>query len=361
MCLYAVSNWRQPADEAGTTSASFTRYDSRTMIQATPTTDSGPSPAERARAGEIVGVELADALAAESDLTGIDLTGANLNDADLSGLKMFKAKLRGASLRNANLSGAELSGADLEGADLEHVQMVGTGLGMANLKKTKAFNADFTDATLTGADLSGADFGCAKLIGTRLREASLASTDFRSADLRRAELSLCRATNACFDDADLRGARLRAVSDFRSAQWYGADIRDINFAGAYQLRRHVIDENYLREFRESGRLQRGLYRLWWLSSDCGRSLGRWTLVILAVAAVFTGLFATVGVRISNHDPGIVTDVYYSVVTLTTLGYGDIVPNSTLGQIVVIIEVCIGYMMLGGLISIFANKLARRGE
>ena len=85
------------------------------------------------------------------------------------------------------------------------------------------------------------------------------------------------------------------------------------------------------------------------------------MVILAVAVVFTGLFAAVGVRIGNHDPGIVTYFYYSVVTLTTLGYGDIVPNSTLGQILVIVQVCIGYMMLGGLISIFANKLARRGE
>ncbi len=229
------------------------------------------------------------------------------------------------------------------------------------IQSMQAFNADFTDATLTGADLSGADFGCAKLIGTRLREASLASTNFRSADLRRAELSLCRVTKACFDDADLRGARLRAVTDFRSARWYGVDIRDINFAGAYQLRRHVIDENYLREFRESGRLQSGLYRIWHLTSDCGRSLGRWALVILAVAAVFTGMFAAVGAQTGNHDPGIVTYFYYSVVTLTTLGYGDIVPNSTLGQILVIVEVCIGYIMLGGLISIFANKLARRGE
>jgi hypothetical protein len=84
-------------------------------------------------------------------------------------------------------------------------------------------------------------------------------------------------------------------------------------------------------------------------------------VTLAVAVAFTVLFAVVGVRIDNHDPGIITHFYYSVVTLTTLGYGDIVPNSTLGQILVIVEVCIGYMMLGGLISIFANKLARRGE
>jgi uncharacterized protein YjbI with pentapeptide repeats len=330
------------------------------MTQTTPTTDGGPSLAERARTREIVGVELAEVLAGETDLAGIDLTGADLRGADLSGLKMFKAKLRGASLRNANLSGAELSGADLEGADLEGAQMIGTGLGMANLRKSRAFNADFTDATLTRADLSGADFGCAKLIGARLREATLASTSFRSSDLRRAELSLCRVTQTCFDDADLRGARLRAVTDFQSAQWYGVDIRDINFAGAYQLRRYVIDENYLREFRESGRLQRGLYRVWWLTSDCGRSLGRWLVVILAVAAVFTALFAVVGVRINEYDPGIVTYLYYSVVTLTTLGYGDIVPNSTLGQILVIVEVCIGYMMLGGLISIFANKLARRG-
>ena len=238
--------------------------------------------------------------------------------------------------------------------------MIGTGLGMANLKAARAFNADLTEATLTRADLSGADLGCAKLVGARLRESTLASANLRSCDLRRAELSLCCVPRACFNDADLRGGRLRAMTGFRSANWYGVDIRDINFAGAYQFRRHVIDENYLREFRESGRLQRGLYGIWWLTSDCGRSLGRWLVVILAVAAVFKALFAVVGVRINEYDPGIVTYLYYSVVTLTTLGYGDIVPNSTLGQILVIVEVCIGYMMLGGLISIFANKLARRG-
>lgn len=331
------------------------------MTQTPPTTESVQLLTERARAGEILGVELIDALTPDMDLTGIDLTGANLRGADFTGLKMFKAKLRGASLRNANLSGAELSGADLEGADLEGVRMIGTGLGMANLKSARAFSADLTDATLTRADLGGADFGCAKLIGARLREATLASANFRSSDLRRAELSLCCVPQACFNDADLRGARLRAVTGFRSAQWYGADIRDINFAGAYQLRRHVIDENYLREFRESGRFQRVLYGIWWMTSDCGRSIGRWMAVILAVVVAFTALFAAVGVRINDHDPGIVTYFYYSVVTMTTLGYGDIVPNSTLGQILVIVEVCIGYMMLGGLISIFANKLARRGE
>ncbi|MFB3885421.1 MAG: ion channel [Thermodesulfobacteriota bacterium] len=54
-------------------------------------------------------------------------------------------------------------------------------------------------------------------------------------------------------------------------------------------------------------------------------------------------------------------LYFSVVTFTTLGFGDVTPqigNHT-AEIWVMIQVVIGYVMLGGLISILANKLARR--
>jgi hypothetical protein len=55
--------------------------------------------------------------------------------------------------------------------------------------------------------------------------------------------------------------------------------------------------------------------------------------------------------------------YYSFVTMTTLGFGDITPkvDQWFLQIVVTIEVVLGYIMLGGLISIFSNKLARRAS
>ena len=52
-------------------------------------------------------------------------------------------------------------------------------------------------------------------------------------------------------------------------------------------------------------------------------------------------------------------MYYSVVTFATLGFGDIVPLDKGARAVVGAEVILGYIMLGGLISIFANKLARR--
>lgn len=316
--------------------------------------------AEQIRNGCLQGVELVEALRREPDLSGIDLSGCDLSGADLSGLQLFKANLSGALLRGTNLQNAELSAADLSGANLESAQLCHAGLGMANLSNVDAFRADFSGATLTGADLSHANFCRAKLIGSRLREAKLVGTDFAGADLRNAQLSLCNVAGARFDNADLRDARLRSIRSFESAVWFGADIRNINFAGAYRLHRHMIDENYLREFRETSPLHEHLYKIWSLTSDCGRSLTRWWIVILVLAAVFAGLFAMIGVELAPHDPNAMTYFYFSLVTLTTLGYGDITPNSSIGQALVLLEVCVGYVMLGGLIAILANKMARRG-
>jgi voltage-gated potassium channel Kch len=72
------------------------------------------------------------------------------------------------------------------------------------------------------------------------------------------------------------------------------------------------------------------------------------------------LFKIVGLDYGDH-PTRLSPLYYSVVTLTTLGYGDIVPSSLTGQLIAMIEVITGYVMLGGLLSIFSNKMARRGD
>jgi len=42
-----------------------------------------------------------------------------------------------------------------------------------------------------------------------------------------------------------------------------------------------------------------------------------------------------------------------------LGFGDVLPITQFAAFLVMLEVILGYFMLGGLISIFATKLARR--
>lgn len=313
------------------------------------------------QSGDLTGDALVQALRAIPNLAGIDLRGAALAGADLSGMMLFGAKLDGAVLDGADLGRAELSGASLTGASLHRATLKGAGLGRANLSEANAFEADFAGATLTGATLTGGTFHLAGFENARIREAVLDHGDFRAARLTGAELSQSSVTGAVFDEADLRNASLQAISGYDSASWYATDIRDINFAGAYRLRRHVMDENYLREFRDSGPAQAALYRVWWLTSDCGRSMGRWLANIGILVVLFAGLFALVGVDLGGHAPTPMTWLYYSVVTLTSLGYGDILPSSGLGQLLVILEVSIGYMMLGGLISILANKMSRRAE
>jgi hypothetical protein len=61
----------------------------------------------------------------------------------------------------------------------------------------------------------------------------------------------------------------------------------------------------------------------------------------------------------NEEFPLFSFIYYSIVTFTTLGFGDIVPRTGWLQFWVMLEVILGYIMLGGLISILANKLARR--
>jgi hypothetical protein len=231
---------------------------------------------------------------------------------------------------------------------------------MSVMHKTRLFNARLDGATMTKADLMGSDLRCASLRDCRMREANLTFVDFTSADMRGVDMSLSNVQGSSFTNADLRGARLRMITGFEKATWIGTDIRDINFAGAYRVRRYIMDENYLKEFREQSAFSNFLYKIWWLTSDCGRSMTRWFLCTLVLVFFFAFLYTLVEIDYGEH-PTWLSPIYYSVVTLTTLGYGDVVPASLPGQIIAIAEVVSGYVMLGGLISIFSNKVARRAE
>ncbi len=295
-----------------------------------------------------------------ADLTGRDLRGINLTGRDLRGAKLFKADLRGAILQDCNLDGAELSAANLEGANLEAVNAKRAGFGMAQMKSCSLFRANLEGATLTQADLRMANLNCANLDKSRLREAQLCNADLSEATLIEADLSMANVDNANFNNSDLRGARLRMMCNFKSARWIGTDIRDVNFAGAYLMRREIVDQNFIKEFRSYNRMTALLYYPWMITCDCGRSMFRWCFWIGVQGLLFAWLYTLVGIDF-GQEPTPVAPLYFSVVTLTTLGYGDIVPRTMIGQLLVMAEVTLGYMMLGGLLSIFANKLARRGD
>ncbi len=294
------------------------------------------------------------------NLAGIDLSNANLTNANLKRANFLKAKLDGAILCGANLTHANLSGASLKGANLDNIQGQKAGFGMADLSDASLFNAKLDFSTFTKAKLKNTNFQCAKLQGARLRQADLTKADFTEADLVSSDLSLSTVKGARFDNADLRGSKLRLLKGFKRASWIGTDIRDINFAGAYLLKRFIIDQNYIEEFKRQNLFTRFIYYIWLITSNCGRSMSRWCFWTLFQIIFFATLYSFVGLDYGPH-PSPISNIYFSVVTLTTLGFGDVIPETWQGQLVVIFEVLTGYIMLGGLLSIFSNKMARRGE
>jgi Pentapeptide repeats (8 copies)/Ion channel len=247
----------------------------------------------------------------------------NLNTATLR-----EVNLNNANLRKADLGGANLYGASLQGANLQETSLYNAMLRKANLRGANLVEANLGEADLTGANLQGADLTGASMSNTYVSSVSLSSTTH------------CGIT-------------------------VGSTYKD-----SARFERMVKDQHYTDELRSGAFWDRLWYRFWWLSSDCGRSMGRWALWAAIWALLFGAVFTWLGTAhfhldrlegIASEDPGyrFLVMLYYSVVTFTTLGFGDVVPKTLLGALFVTLEVIAGYLMLGGLIALLGERIARR--
>jgi uncharacterized protein YjbI with pentapeptide repeats len=333
-------------------------------------TSCSPEPAllvQRLRAGYPVElpIDLSGAQLIEEDLSGLDLTGACFRGAELGRAKLCDAiltgaDLSGASLCDADLSGAELSGVDLSQANLDSARLRCAVLSKANLSGATLTNAKLQGATLTEADFSGADLRFSCLSDVRARDANFSNVDLTRAKLFQADLEGAQVLSAVMDYVCLRGANVSNLSGYKKASWIGVDLREIDFTGAHLFRNFVLDQNYIEEFRTQSRWTGILYHLWRITSDCGRSIKRWAFWTAAIVVMYAFLFSLVEIDYGDY-PTNLSALYFSVVTLTTLGHGDVLPMTALGQVIVMVEVVTGYVMLGGLLTILSHKMASRSH
>ena len=146
------------------------------------------------------------------------------------------------------------------------------------------------------------------------------------------------------------------------------------------LKRYIEDEQWIESWRYRSKWRKFLFYCWEATCHCGRSFILWLCWIILIAILFGAVYADytvpswvpgpmksllvsidpkVKLSTAGRTPTRFTPYYFSIVTFTTLGFGDIEPQGLAGEIWLAFEVVLGYVMLGGLISIFANKFARR--
>lgn len=306
-------------------------------------------------------VTLKEADLSESSLVGIDLSGTDATDIDL-----FRT----------DLSGANLKMSDFEGADLSHAQLCSVGgykvrLKNAHLIEANLEGADLSEADLRGADLRGANLRGVNLTGAVLSGARMDNTDLSGAILVDADVSGVNFSFANFDNANLTTMH---YGGYRTMQnlYYGVRGLDNSYGNALFVR-DAKDQDYLDTMEVMiNRLPESPMKKFecmafktWALIDYGRSLSKVTFYAFLIASIYAA-FYTLDMMLgwglmdySNSAQSWFTPFYYSIVTYTTLGFGDVTANSWLGEIIIISEVIIGYFTLGLLLSILANTIARR--
>ena len=291
---------------------------------------SGPEWAARlealVRAGQsLAGFELARAqldginLTVPDQPTGADLRYANLNRASLKGARLYRVDLTGANLLKANLSEANLNSARLEDADL--LGAVFNRAHMDDIRWGKALRQD--------------------------REAYAA--------IRNGETTL-------------------ALQKFREAEEI---YRDLRLTAEAQGHRRTSGEFFYREMlmrhyrlpRPS--LARGVssfaHILYGYGERPAYIIGS-ALTFIAVIAVF---YFFLGVSDNNalviYDPAIgfaaniasyMRCLYFSVITFTTVGYGDVIPLSGAARAIAAFEALSGNFIMALFVVVFVRKLAR---
>ncbi|MGH1461858.1 MAG: pentapeptide repeat-containing protein [Neptuniibacter sp.] len=303
---------------------------------------------------------------AATDLSETNLEGRNLSGLNFNGADFFEANLSSANLKHAKMECADLSGADLSNAGLYKARLTEATLTVVNFQ-----GADLTQANLSGADLRGANLLGANLTGADLRNANLSNADLRDCCLENANIS-----GASLSTARLDGANVTALiyGDFRDMSGCYLGIRGIDSVyGNALFVRDAKDQDYIDTLEATVNnmptgfnrsLKQALFKAWGLF-DHGRSLmkvGIYAFVLATLYGIIYSFDMALGwgmMDYSNSAQSWFTPFYYSMVTYTTLGYGDVTAENVYGEMLVISEVVLGYFTLGLLLSIIANTIARR--
>ena len=302
----------------------------------------------------------------EVDLSETDLSGVDLSGADAEGIDLFRTDLSGANLKMSNFERADLSYARLCSAGGYKVCLKGAHLTEADLE-----GADFSEADLRGADLRGANLSDINLQGASLAGARLDKANLSGASLIGADVSGVNFSFANFENANLTAMHYGGYRQMQGL-YFGVRGLDSSFGNALFVR-DAKDQDYLDTMDvminrlPEGRLkymEQVLFRAWALI-DYGRSLFKVTFYAFLIASIYAAIYSVDMVLdwglmdYSSSAQSWFTPFYYSIVTYTTLGFGDVTANTWLGEMIIISEVIVGYFTLGLLLSILANTIARR--
>lgn len=292
------------------------------------------------------------------DKSGLELTHKLERYAKRGGL------LQGLELKRANLEGLNLvKFGDQNGYDLSYGNFY-----RANLRGSHLFNSTIENASLMKADLRESNLHCCKLENTNILGVKLDNTRIDNLHLGDKLMQEAQAHQALKDNSpeDAMDLFLQSEEIYRLLR-KGAEQQGLfEMAGKYtysELRmRH---QQYPKNSKKR-----------WISSAidllCGygekpENVIRFSLSMIIVCAFLYFLFGinyqdqviqlSIHNDLSENISALLNSFYFSVVTFTTLGYGDITPVG-LSRFIASIEAFTGSFSLALFVVVFVKRMTR---
>jgi hypothetical protein len=298
----------------------------------------------------------------EEDKGPKDLRGISLDKTDLSGVE----RLAETCFDYARLTSVKFDGCILFGASFRH----------AKIKRSTFLDAKLSNGDFTKARLIQVSFLAAKMRKCMLRGAVLKDCEFSKVDFSGVEFNSKLSLRFLRDP--LNTCKRTRVSGFQQ------DIREDKFGGiGYDFLSFLRRQDRIDKMWKSDKF---LAAIFFIFTDYGRSMIRLAIWIFVIWVLFGAIYAGYQVPncLKNVKPAVklLTSLspdikwpekinkkegsvcsatgsdeeadrvrecfdpyYFSIVTLTTLGFGDIVPMNWKGKILVTVEAMMGYILL----------------
>lgn len=310
--------------------------------------------------------KMKDTTYTQGSLSGADLTGVSLERATFTDVDISDAILERASLREASFPGSDLTDADLGNASCRQTEFVDTNVEGVVFSRADLYGADFTNARLYGAL-----FGDTQISDeTTFIEPGRWRTWIPSVRTGMQTLFYDPRTEPnckTAGDEESIDPRSRAASVYATLESVANENAQPELASlCFRWRKDMQRDRYFNPDNGSTAFQplRGnVARITNAISRYGDSPYRVLTVSGAVILVSTFFykFGTEGIaRGATKDP--ITDtfqlLYFSIVTFTTLGYGDFQPSGSPAQWIASMESLVGALLIALLVAVLGRRATR---
>jgi uncharacterized protein YjbI with pentapeptide repeats len=288
-------------------------------------------------------------------LVGSRINNCNFEQANMQNCNMTKMKMDDCKLNQANVNEGIIISGNICNSVLDYASFKSSRFTDAVIKDTTMI-----DVNMDGSALDRAQIKDINLEGTDMRNCGLTDTDLRGSSLFRIVITGSDVEYARIDNIvsyEIEGDFKRAQDVYRNLKNTFRNNGAHNRASYFSIRESKMSRKMMAQEKNYGIW--ALLYFYEIISGYGESPLRVFVTTISAILIFSAIFASMPEGLENvegKDISTTDYLYYSVVTFTTLGYGDIVPVDPLTKMLAVTEALFGVFLMSLLVVTLSRRI-----